>query len=41
MTGTNEPTETYRAQLDSPIGVLTVIASDTGLRRVLLSLIHI
>ena len=35
MTGTNEPTETYRAQLDSPIGVLTVIASDTGLRRVL------
>ena len=35
MTGTNEPTETYRAQLDSPVGVLTVIASDAGLRRVL------
>ena len=28
-------TETYQAQLDSPIGVLTLVASDAGLRKVL------
>ena len=28
-------TETYQAQIDSPIGVLTLVASDAGLRQVL------
>lgn len=28
-------TETYQAQLDSPIGLLTLVASDDGLRKVL------
>jgi len=28
-------TETYQAHLDSPIGVLTLVASDAGLRKVL------
>ena len=28
-------TDTYQAQLDSPIGVLTLVASDEGLRQIL------
>lgn len=28
-------TETYQAQIDSPIGVLTIVASDVGLRKIL------
>ena len=28
-------TDTYQAQLDSPIGVLTLVASDKGLRQIL------
>ena len=28
-------TETYQAHVDSPIGVLTLVASDDGLRKIL------
>lgn len=28
-------TDTYQAQIDSPIGVLTIVASDTGVRKIL------
>ncbi|MEM9464617.1 MAG: methylated-DNA--[protein]-cysteine S-methyltransferase [Actinomycetota bacterium] len=35
MTRTDPMTETYQAQIDSPIGVLTVVASDVGVRKIL------
>ena len=35
MTATVDMTETYQAQLDSPIGLLTIVASDAGVRKIL------
>ena len=35
MTGITQMTVTYQAPLDSPIGTLTLVASDAGLRKIL------